>query len=402
MSSSISASLEPSLERGVPWGRDLYTFVTSAAGHMMRTLQKPRKNRPSKRQVNHRRFLHNMIQRKFADIEAANHRLASALYFKDGEKNPLPVLSLKSKLSDDLCQSDSQQESDACSRQKADASKSRSEHLVDVRENDKNQADLRDLSNHQSEKMQSDDLSSSNPSKVSECYHPTELFHSDCCPKTSQPTGSLSDNSLSSQRDSSFICENPNEDICLSFSPLLSPLSVASCDFSLQAFAEESGCTPVQRSAPLTDMTDSDVFMEVEAYFENVCDVYAEDGFSLSDLVDTFTTVEDLHPSSWHGGETCSQNNQSSSQTIKQPNPDSVQNQLLASQYDETYRPCQEESPSVLLSCENNSSFTSFEGVAQSFSAPPHAPLHRSIPTPPHDDDWMFTNILADRKTFFF
>lgn len=63
MRPSISVTLEPGLERGVPWGRDLYTFVTSAAGHMMRTLQKPRKSRPSKRQVNHRRFLHNMIQR---------------------------------------------------------------------------------------------------------------------------------------------------------------------------------------------------------------------------------------------------------------------------------------------------------------------------------------------------
>lgn len=63
MRPSISVTLETGLERGVPWGRDLYTFVTSAAGHMMRTLQKPRKNRPSKRQVNHRRFLHNMIQR---------------------------------------------------------------------------------------------------------------------------------------------------------------------------------------------------------------------------------------------------------------------------------------------------------------------------------------------------
>lgn len=63
MRPSITVTVEPGLEQGVPWGRDLYTFVTSAAGHMMRTLQKPRKNRPSKRQVNHRRFLHNMIQR---------------------------------------------------------------------------------------------------------------------------------------------------------------------------------------------------------------------------------------------------------------------------------------------------------------------------------------------------
>lgn len=63
MHPSFSVDLETGLDRGVPRGCDLYAFVTSAAGHMMRTLQKPRKNRPSKRQVNHRRFLHNMIQR---------------------------------------------------------------------------------------------------------------------------------------------------------------------------------------------------------------------------------------------------------------------------------------------------------------------------------------------------
>lgn len=63
MQPSIPATVEPGLDRGVLWDCDLFTFVTSAAGHMMRTLQKPRKNKPSKRQVNHRRFLHNMIQR---------------------------------------------------------------------------------------------------------------------------------------------------------------------------------------------------------------------------------------------------------------------------------------------------------------------------------------------------
>ncbi|XP_073782084.1 uncharacterized protein C19orf85 homolog [Danio rerio] len=80
MRPSSILTFEPGLEHGVPWGRDLFTFVTSAAGHMMRTLQRPRKNKPSKRQVNHRRFLHNMIQRKFAEIEAANHQLASVLF----------------------------------------------------------------------------------------------------------------------------------------------------------------------------------------------------------------------------------------------------------------------------------------------------------------------------------
>ncbi|XP_028836836.1 uncharacterized protein c16h19orf85 [Denticeps clupeoides] len=80
MRPSSTMAFETGVEHGAPWGRDLFTFVTSAAGHMMRTLQKPRKNRPSKRQVNHRRFLHNMIQRKFAEIEAANHQLASSLF----------------------------------------------------------------------------------------------------------------------------------------------------------------------------------------------------------------------------------------------------------------------------------------------------------------------------------
>lgn len=69
MHPSSAISFEPGPERGVPWGRDLITFMTSAAGYMMRTLQKPRKNKPSKRQVNHRRFLHNMIQRYIRQTE---------------------------------------------------------------------------------------------------------------------------------------------------------------------------------------------------------------------------------------------------------------------------------------------------------------------------------------------
>uniref|UniRef100_A0A8C5E835 Uncharacterized protein n=1 Tax=Gouania willdenowi TaxID=441366 RepID=A0A8C5E835_GOUWI len=93
----FSVSLEPGLDRGVPWGRDLFTFVTSAASHMMRTLQKPRKTRPSKRQVNHRRFLHNMIQ----DIEAANHRLASSLYSKDTDEDMCTVSMDKPETPDD-------------------------------------------------------------------------------------------------------------------------------------------------------------------------------------------------------------------------------------------------------------------------------------------------------------
>ncbi|KAJ1131150.1 hypothetical protein NDU88_009493 [Pleurodeles waltl] len=48
-------------------GRDLFTFVTVASSHIMRTLQKPRKSRPTKRKVNHRRFLQNQICRYHGD-----------------------------------------------------------------------------------------------------------------------------------------------------------------------------------------------------------------------------------------------------------------------------------------------------------------------------------------------
>ena len=49
MRPSSSLLYEPGPEQGIPQGRELFTFVTSAASHMMRTLQRPRKSRPSKR-----------------------------------------------------------------------------------------------------------------------------------------------------------------------------------------------------------------------------------------------------------------------------------------------------------------------------------------------------------------
>ena len=79
------------------------------------------------------------------------------------------------------------------------------------------------------------------------------------------------------------------------------------------------------------------------------------------------------------------------------------QNQLLTSisylyNISELQHP-QEESPCMLINCENNLNFMPFEGVAQSFSAPLH-PEHHHILTPPREDDWLFTDILNDRKSF--
>ncbi|XP_060110963.1 uncharacterized protein C19orf85 homolog [Heteronotia binoei] len=69
-------------------GRDLCTFVATAASHILRTLQRPRKSRPSKRKVNHRRFLQNQICRSFVDIEAATRRLATSILSQEAVAPP--------------------------------------------------------------------------------------------------------------------------------------------------------------------------------------------------------------------------------------------------------------------------------------------------------------------------
>ncbi|KAJ6653418.1 hypothetical protein lerEdw1_009319 [Lerista edwardsae] len=62
--------------------------MSTAASHVIRTLQRPRKARPSKRKVNHRRFLQNQICRSFSDIEAATRRLASSILSQEAAAPP--------------------------------------------------------------------------------------------------------------------------------------------------------------------------------------------------------------------------------------------------------------------------------------------------------------------------
>ncbi|XP_042329726.1 uncharacterized protein C19orf85 homolog [Sceloporus undulatus] len=72
-------------------GRDLCTFVSTAATHVMRTLQRPCRSKPRKRKVNHRRFLQNQIFRSFSDIEAATRRLASSILSQEACVAPAPI-----------------------------------------------------------------------------------------------------------------------------------------------------------------------------------------------------------------------------------------------------------------------------------------------------------------------
>ncbi|KAM7420920.1 hypothetical protein PAMA_015227 [Pampus argenteus] len=440
MRPSISVTLEPGLERGVPWGRDLYTFVTSAAGHMMRTLQKPRKNRPSKRQVNHRRFLHNMIQRKFADIEAANHRLASALYFKEEEKN---VSAGTPEQPGSPSQGGCLQDPDKCRiHTDADAiSKSQSDipHVVshETEISEKKKPDTGHLWKRHPRSQSTTFTSRKNgPGKGTQRQEKssgnqqlgefTSISSHKGFDNEEELPSSLSDHTQTTLNDSSFI---PNVDI----SPELSPLSLDSCDFSVQMFTDISTRTQAQKS--ITDIAESqwtdimDLFSEedlagcmddVEAYFESICACQGDggaDGDAYADQSGNFTEricinraeVEDLHcqrgVSGHEYGYGCHgdqeliinhfQSDQRSSQAQRQNENTSIS---YLHNVSELQHP-QEGNACMLVNCENNLNFPPFEGVAQSFSAPLHNPEHRAIPTPPSEDDWLFTDILNDRKS---
>ncbi|XP_041843447.1 uncharacterized protein LOC121641405 [Melanotaenia boesemani] len=487
MRPSISVSLEPGLDRGVPWGRDLYTFVTSAAGHMMRTLQKPRKNRPSKRQVNHRRFLHNMIQRKFADIEAANHRLASALYFKEGDKTTSPLLSHVPEIPDASSHTSQQDPEISTQQDHKDTdgkSKSRNNSSSDLNETEDSEKHLylRHLwKRHPKSQSSTSTTSISNQSKRrqkkershkldeflfmsspedKDYIHKAELFHSEYYLNESQlkPISNLLKEIQTPLNNSSPVYLGQNEDILPSFSPELSSLSLDSCDFSVQMLTDLSVCTQSQKDTAegqLTDIMDLftaankdsesclDVEKDVECYFDSIgayqgdggLEVSADDDVTFAVLSHSFTGVEDLHSEgdeyrcgygySCYGDQVLATNylqgNQRNSQTLRQSeytaekqfthvkptqSTNTNQDQLFASiSYHcnitqlQTNQHSQEESPCMLVNSENNLNFTPFEGVAQSFSAPPHDPEYRPIPTPPGEDDWLFTDILKDRKS---
>ncbi|CAJ1062372.1 uncharacterized protein LOC122881926 [Xyrichtys novacula] len=451
-------SLEPGLERGVPWGRDLYTFVTSAAGHMMRTLQKPRKNRPSKRQVNHRRFLHNMIQRKLADIEAANHKLAPALDNNEKEKN---MLALPSRKPDILDKSDvpsvdvDLQDQDHYSHHAEvdDMAKSRTgSQETEIRE--KQQKETGHLwkrhpksqnttcsarqSNQSKGRQRTETLDHKLEDVTSVSFQNGEDGHHRSKPNQPVSAHFFEEDSPTLPQDTSFFTFGQNVDVSSSVSPELSPSSLDSCDFSMQIFKDiltQKNMADISEGQ-WTDFMDLfsagsrdlEVCMDVEAYLESIC-VYQGDGgqggrdegVAFSDQSDGCrrvcsdrSGVKDLQTETgdyrYEYGYFCSEDQGLAIRQNKdipetqfndfQPSQDTyiIHNQLPTST-NYNYIPselqmCQhsnQDTSCAPINCEN---FTPFEGVAQSFSVPPHNPEDRPIPTPPHEDDWLFTDIL--------
>ncbi|TNN81019.1 hypothetical protein EYF80_008675 [Liparis tanakae] len=401
---------------------------------MMRTLQKPRKNRPSKRQVNHRRFLHNMIQRKFADIEAANHRLAfdqpgspQAGYLQEPDTCSAHTdVDGISKARRDA--SGASQEAETSEKTQPDSG-----HLWKRHPKSQRSACTARKNNQSKEKQKqetrnqpSSSSSTMSPLRGTDCEHGAELLqaegpHDEGPLKTSS---SVSEDSGAAQHDSVPFIQHVDA------SPSLSPLSLDLCDFSIQMFTDISTRTQDEKSAAgisesqWTDIMDlfggggqdSGGGSDAEAYFESVGMEVGADDEGFADRSQGYSNRCEMEELPCETGDyryqySCQgshvQSDQRSSQETQfnhfkaNQETDVLQNEFSYHQYAselQAYPRPQVEGPWMLLGCDRNQHFTPFEGVAQSFSVPLHDAERRPIPTPPHEG-WLFTDILKDRKS---
>lgn len=427
------------------------------------------------------------FNRKFADIEAANHRLASALYFKEDEKG---LSSLPSQKPETLDQSRSPskgayvQDPEKCSIQRGagcislsgtDVSTGSHENDISEKRNpdlgrlwkrhpnpepasgtimsyDKNNKSKEELK-EENGKHKLDELTSVSSSVD---QHEAEIFHTELYGDKSplKSNNNLSGESQTDQMDSHVTQFSQNVDISPVFSPGLSILSFDSCDSPIQClFTDIPTCTQAQKNIP--DISENqwadimDLFsvsskdfagcMDVEAYFESICECQSDAGqevcagdIGFVDQSESLTEricsdrSEDLHceADEYRHEYACScrgdqdltinplngaprQTDDAAKTHFNSLKPsqgtDITQNQLCTStsyHYNmlelQTYQHPQEESTCMLV---NNQHFTPFEGVAQSFSVPPFTAEDRPIQTPPQEDDWLFTDILKDRES---
>lgn len=404
------------------------------------------------------------LNRKFADIEAANHRLASALSNNVKETN---VLSQKSETLNQSVfpfEDTFLQDQDKCSRHTGtdDMNQPRSDvtvgsHETETRE--RKQPEVGHLwkrhpkSLHNMRNSRKTNQSKERQRKESQ-NHKLVGFTSlasqsakDSCLRSEQAYPPVSahfsqENSPTAHQDFTFLPFGHNMDTSSSFSPQLSPLSFDSCDFSMQMFEDvltQKNAADISESQ-WTDFIDvfsssgKDLggYMDVEAYLESSCVRQGEDGqegrvddVGFSDESDSYSKIccdgpemEDMCTDTrnyryeygyicrgnqglsinYTGQNKATQFNNSSDTYITHNLLSTAINYLNSSEL-QTYQHPDQDTSCMLTHCENKQNFTPFEGVAQSFSVPLHNPEDRLIPTPPHEDDWLFTDILKDRKS---
>lgn len=358
------------------------------------------------------------FNRKFADIEAANHRLASALYLKEEENNAAEdAVDASLHAAGESSGHPAEAAASTCS----DALFNAGDHDPSVKKNSelgKSQtvACSDDSKAAQKQEKETDELVELTSTSFQRRPRPAGHPHNG----PPEPVRNIPGDSQVAQPDSDVIEFLQDVHTDPAGSPDLGLLPPEPRDLSIQMFPGISTCAQGQKN--IADMAESqwseimdllgvgtDGYAEVEAYLESMCACRGDAGpevesagFGFTGASDSFT--ENAAKTVFEGGRAhgatceytredgrgCQEPTQSQNEGSFQAGLGVVEQQLPAAL---SYQSC------CMLG--NDPNFTPFEGVAQSFPVPLHYVKPRAIPTPPHEEDWPFTDILEDRTSVY-
>lgn len=362
------------------------------------------------------------FNRKFADIEAANHRLAAALYLKE-EENDASVLPAEQRDAVDAAGKSSGHPAEAAAPACSDALFNAGDHDPGLKKNSelgKSQtvACSDDSKAEQKQEKEADELVELTPTSFQR--RPRPAGHPLNGPP--EPVRNIPGDSQVAQPDSGVIEFLQDVHTDPAVSPGLGLLPPEPCDLSIQMFPGVSTCAQGQKNiadmaegqwSEIMDLlgvgTDDGGYAEVEAYLESMCACRGDAGpevepagFGFMDPSDGFSEnpAETVFEGGRVHGATCEythEDGRGRREPTRSQNEGRfwaglgvVEQQLPASL---SYQSC------CMLGDDPN--FTPFEGVAQSFTVPLHYVKPRAIPTPPHEEDWPFTDILEDRTSVY-
>lgn len=377
------------------------------------------------------------FNRKFADIEAANNRLASALYLKDEEKKA------SSLSAEDIAEQSDGSALDVSPQAEAVASAGGGAP-PNPRDGDSSGEELGNLRKPQPCRGESKAAQHQQPKtpKLAEIPSASSwmayLPGAQACPPNSPPeTASNASASQTAQPASGFVQFSQHVETSPAGSPGLGPLSPEPCDLSVWMFSDSSTCTQGQKSiAELSESQWSEIvdllsasspdraYAEVEACLESICACSGAAGQDVesaerafADLFDSFT--ENPGEPVFEGwrlhGETCEymyEDGHGCQEVTQRQNGDGpeaahlgVEQQLPASfgyrSNGLELQACQHPKGEGPCSLGSKPHLTPFEGVAQSFTVPLHYSRLRAIPALPREEDWPFTDILEDRASMY-
>lgn len=240
-------------------------------------------------------------------------------------------------------------------------------------------------------------------------------------PSPKPPHAPSADSQVTRQDSSAVDCDHQDHVSPISLSELHPPLPEDYCCMSdIPEAPELDGDVLESQWADAADLfgigssTNSvGVFFDIEAYFESIC-VCQSDSSNLAVEGEPFGWSSDQ----WE--ETCSNARQCEESAELAVTPEGVHGGVPGCPVSERQTAlsgvqCGATQNAEALATHNstqgsqaphlpmaNQHFT-FEGVAQSFAAPLQNIQRCSIPTPPpHEDDWLFSNILKDAATSHF